>query len=159
MMQEYNIVLAELIGGAIISLLLWYFKRCITNLDAKTAERAKAERDILSRITSLEEAIFELHNSLDQHLGREQDRIEIEEARNRDFIKVKDGIEAIIRIEISKSRRYFMDKGFIPPDEFENITQMFHSYEDLGGNGVTKKNYHDIENLPFEPPKSVANPT
>lgn len=46
----------------------------------------------------------------------------------------------------------FIQRGYITPDEYENIYGMFKPYQELGGNGSAKRVMEKVEKLPTHGP-------
>jgi len=153
--NEISIVAIELIGGGIItagiSVVGWYLKRLVAQMDKQKEDRERHEQDMMLRIGNLEQAIMEMQNAESERMAREQQRLAQEAERMAEFSKFQDGIKAVLRDRILQSRRYFCEKGYIPAQEFENIEQMHNSYAAMGGNGLAHRAFIEISNLPFEP--------
>ena len=47
---------------------------------------------------------------------------------------------------------YYMDKGWIPIYAMENVLSMFHSYENLDGNGTVPELVHELKELRHSDP-------
>lgn len=54
---------------------------------------------------------------------------------------------------IMQSGRYYMDRGWISGDEYENLYDYLYTpYKELGGNGAAKRVVDQLKNLPHSPP-------
>jgi len=146
-------IIMALVTAAIGAIVPWWLQRITTKMDAREAERIKHEQDIMRRLENLELALMEMQTAESERLAREQERIAQEETRMHEFARFREGMQAVLRDRISQSRRYFVEKGYIPQYEYENFQAMYEAYHALGGNGMATKAYNDISALPFEPPQ------
>ena len=48
-------------------------------------------------------------------------------------------IRALARRDLLKSADDYLDKGFIPSDEYDDFVSEFHAYKDLKGNGKVER--------------------
>ena len=145
---QFLMLLLVTIVGSILS---WWLPRISARIDARDEERIKHEQNIIDRITQLENALLELHGRLDTQVGKEQERLAIEEMRMDEFLLFREGIKAVLRDRLLQARRYFCGLGYIPAQEFENISAIHEAYNKLHGNNLGDKAFEEIKSLPFEP--------
>jgi len=58
------------------------------------------------------------------------------------------GVRALLRNEIIASYNHYMTKEYIPIYAMENVSEMYHAYHCLGGNGTITKLVEEIKRLP-----------
>lgn len=63
------------------------------------------------------------------------------------------GTRCLLRAEILRDHKEYVGrKGYCPDYAKEALEDVFGAYEELGGNGMAKKKYEEIINLPDYPP-------
>lgn len=67
------------------------------------------------------------------------------------------GIQALLRDRIIQIHNYYLDKGFCPIYARENISALYQSYHELGGNGTVTDLIERLMDLPTEPQKGNKN--
>lgn len=65
------------------------------------------------------------------------------------------GVQALLRNEIIKTYNHYMDKGYLPIHECDNVMHMFEQYEKLGGNGTVPGLVEKLKRLPTEDEREV----
>lgn len=70
---------------------------------------------------------------------------ENDEARQR---AVEKGVQALLRAEIIRIYNKYMEKGYIPIYERENLEHLYAEYKALGGNGVIEDLIDKLRELP-----------
>lgn len=58
------------------------------------------------------------------------------------------GVQALLRNEIIKSYNHYMERGFLPIHERDNINNLYKQYQNLGGNGTVPRLMEELEDLP-----------
>ena len=61
---------------------------------------------------------------------------------------LKEGTMQLLGSEIDRVYFKYKGKDSIPLSEYENIKQIFEIYDKLGGNGIRKKHWYQINHLP-----------
>lgn len=59
------------------------------------------------------------------------------------------GTRCLLRQQIKDYHDKYIDRGFITPHGYENLTEMIKAYEDLGGNGKVHKMAQELMALPI----------
>lgn len=80
----------------------------------------------------------------------------------RGRLKRIDALEKAARASLYDRLYYlygkFMQQGWVPVKDFENITGIYEGYHGLGGNGVGTELYEELSELPkFEPKPDDTN--
>lgn len=83
-----------------------------------------------------EESIVELRNN-------------IEEQKIKNDILVK-GVQALLRSQILHEYNKWNDKKYLPIYARENISNLYETYHNLGGNGAVTDIYNKVMELPTE---------
>jgi len=87
---------------------------------------------------------------LGRKITQEQERRDkAEEQITKEELALKTGIRAILRDRLLYICLICERRGAITVEELENLSDIFRSYEDLGGNGAAKKIYQDTVELPL----------
>lgn len=60
---------------------------------------------------------------------------------------LKNGVKCLLRSKLMEYHDIYVDQKHISATEYENWTQMYASYHDLGGNGMITHMAEDIEEL------------
>lgn len=63
---------------------------------------------------------------------------------------LKNGVKCLLRSKLMEYHDIYIDAKSISPTEYENWTQMYASYHDLGGNGMITHMAEDIEELKMD---------
>lgn len=58
------------------------------------------------------------------------------------------GVKALLRNEIIKTYNHYMDKGYMPIHERDNLSNLFKQYKNLGGNGTIPPLIDELMELP-----------
>lgn len=96
-------------------------------------------------ITALLGAIFRRLGKLLKH-QKEQD-----EKENADMKAVKNGVRTILRNELIKTHREYVEKGLPVPLAVKEYTEKTYcDYHELDGNGTGTSLYNDIMDAPTE---------
>ena len=67
-----------------------------------------------------------------------------EETRNH---AIANGVVCLLRVQLIEYHSKYMRDGFIPSYAFENFKHMYDAYRALGGNGLIKQMWEDIQQL------------
>ena len=62
------------------------------------------------------------------------------------------GMRSILRGEIIRSHDKYIERGYCPIYAKEALQSQYDAYHQLGGNGVITKLFHDVMELPEQPP-------
>lgn len=65
------------------------------------------------------------------------------------WIATQNGVQALLRNEIIKTYNHYMEKGFIPIHERDNLNNLYKQYKNLGGNGTIPRLMEELEDLPI----------
>lgn len=60
------------------------------------------------------------------------------------------GLQALLRDRLLQAHRFYTAQGHMSYDERSNITNLYNQYHILGANGVMKKYYDEMMDLPFD---------
>lgn len=60
---------------------------------------------------------------------------------------------ALARDRLRQAYRFYMEQGYLPISDRDNIAELFNAYAANGGNGVTKELYERMMELPTAPIK------
>ena len=69
--------------------------------------------------------------------------------------KTADGTRTISKYRLLKDMNKLIERGYITFKELRDITTLYHSYKDLGGNGAVTEMFERFKELPIE--KEVNN--
>ena len=131
-------------------------------------KRAKARED---KIRNLHESISGLQTAItgfqlqeQDRAGRQEELIATCEQLHNKIIEICEkmeianaGLRDSLRNQIMNGCGKYIERGWIPMDRFQNISQMYDTYHDkMGGNGVAQKFYEDVCELPFAPHDNEA---
>lgn len=58
------------------------------------------------------------------------------------------GVKALLRNEIIKTYNHYMDKGYMPIHERDNLGNLYDQYKNLGGNGTIPALIDELLELP-----------
>lgn len=61
------------------------------------------------------------------------------------------GTQALLRAQIIHIYNKYMERGYLPIYECENIEELYKQYKNLGGNGTITKLVEKLFDLPTEP--------
>ncbi len=126
-------------------------------------KRAKAREDQIKNmhdsINSLQSAITGFQLQEQEHAGRQEELIATCEQLHDKIIEIMEkleitnaGVKDSLRNQIMNGCGEWLEKGWIPMDRFQNLSEMYGTYHDkMGGNGVAQKLYDDASELPFTP--------
>lgn len=71
------------------------------------------------------------------------------------FVKlkaIKEGLQCLLRMEIVRSHEKYMEKGYCRVHVKESLTRAYKAYHALNGNDVATGLFHEVLELPTEPP-------
>ena len=88
-----------------------------------------------------------LDNRLKRQEQKEQEKREKQKELEKTIMELKEGTQAILRDRILQSCTFFIEQKQISPLALENITRMYTSYQNLGGNGLATHVYEQIQEL------------
>lgn len=104
---------------------------------------------IVTGIMSLLSAVlaFVLKNKIreNRELKKEKDAEE-----KLTFDALKNGVKCLLRSKLMEYHDIYVDAKHVTSTEYENWTQMYASYHDLGGNGMITHMAEDIEELKMD---------
>ena len=58
---------------------------------------------------------------------------------------------AVARNQLVKQGREYLKRGYITMDEYEEYEDHYHLYSDLGGNGLARRVFEQVDDLPMMP--------
>lgn len=74
------------------------------------------------------------------------------QSRSSKHHAVNDLIVGIARIQIVTLGRYYLERGYILIDEYDDFyNYLYKPYIELGGNGLGKRIFEEVEGLPMLP--------
>ena len=74
------------------------------------------------------------------------------QSRSSKHHAVNDLIVGIARIQIVTLGRYYLERGYILIDEYDDFyNYLYKPYIELGGNGLGKRIFEEVEDLPMLP--------
>ena len=60
------------------------------------------------------------------------------------------GTQALLRAQIIHIYNKYIEKGYVPIYERENVNELYEQYKNLGGNGTIKTLMQKLDDLPTE---------
>lgn len=137
--QIWGVIITGVVGG-----LIKMFLDFIKEQKHKHEEETKAKNDIINQLVKTNQELLEWRKTMEienQLLKRELQTIsqQIKQITDSDLIILKD--------RILQSCRYFIGHGSITMAARENISEMYHCYKDMGGNGTCKVVYEEAMKL------------
>jgi hypothetical protein len=60
---------------------------------------------------------------------------------------IQSSLKALLRDRLFQGCKYFIKQGYINFEEYENLTDLYNEYINLGGNGTAKAIYEKLKNL------------
>lgn len=58
---------------------------------------------------------------------------------------------AVARSQLVEQGREYLKRGYITMDEYEEYEDQYKLYSDLGGNGLARRVFEQVDNLPMMP--------
>jgi hypothetical protein len=74
--------------------------------------------------------------------------------KEQDTMKL--AMQALLRNAIIQSYNRYMELGYCPIYEMENVTKMYEQYHDLDGDGTITTLFERLKELPTEPKKQLS---
>ena len=104
---------------------------------------------VFSGIVSIAATVlgFLLKNSIRENRQLRKEKSEKEE---KTVDALKNGVKCLLRSKLMEYHDIYVNQKHISPTEYENWTQMYDSYHDLGGNGMITHMAEDIEDLKMD---------
>lgn len=65
---------------------------------------------------------------------------------------IEDGVQCLLRAEIIRNHDKYIDKAYCPIYAKEALKRAYAAYHNLGGNDVATQLYHEVMELPTDPP-------
>ena len=65
---------------------------------------------------------------------------------------LESGVQCLLRAEIIRNHDKYIDKGYCPIYAKEALKRAYAAYHNLGGNDVATQLYHQVMDLPTDPP-------
>lgn len=65
---------------------------------------------------------------------------------------LESGVQCLLRAEIIRNHDKYIDKGYCPIYAKEALKRAYAAYHNLGGNDVATQLYHQVMELPTDPP-------
>ncbi|WP_025728381.1 hypothetical protein [Atopobacter phocae] len=63
---------------------------------------------------------------------------------------IRNGIRSLLKVHLLKECNRILDQGYMTVPERNEITSVFESYKNLGGNGTGEQIYNECLRLPFK---------
>lgn len=111
----------------------------------KIADDKKEYDEIAKEAKEGLKAQNEVLDKQNEILDAQNDKLDAIIAGNEEL---KEGTMQLLGSEIDRVYFKYKGKDSIPLSEYENIKQIFEIYDKLGGNGVRKKHWIQIDHLP-----------
>nr|DAH23501.1 MAG TPA: minor structural protein [Caudoviricetes sp.] len=70
---------------------------------------------------------------------------------------LESGVQCLLRAEIIRNHDKYIDKGYCPIYAKEALKRAYAAYHNLGGNDVATQLYHQVMDLPTDPPHDGGN--
>lgn len=70
---------------------------------------------------------------------------------------LESGVQCLLRAEIIRNHDKYIDKGYCPIYAKEALKRAYAAYHNLGGNDVATQLYHQVMELPTDPPHEGGN--
>ena len=70
---------------------------------------------------------------------------------------LESGVQCLLRAEIIRNHDKYIDKGYCPIYAKEALKRAYAAYHNLGGNDVATQLYHQVMELPTDPPHDGGN--
>ncbi len=104
---------------------------------------------IISGVMSLVAAVlaFILKNAIQENRKLKKEKSEEEKVT---FDALKNGVKCLLRSKLMEYHDIYVEAKHVTSTEYENWTQMYASYHDLGGNGMITHMAEDIEDLKMD---------
>lgn len=77
--------------------------------------------------------------------------------RKRRDSALESGVQCLLRAEIIRNHDKYIDKGYCPIYAKEALKRAYAAYHNLGGNDVATQLYHQVMELPTDPPHEGGN--
>lgn len=68
-----------------------------------------------------------------------------------------DAIKERYKYKLVRSCEEYLEKGYMTPDEYSALSELWKTYHDLGGNSQGEDYYHRTEKLPIHEEKGETN--
>lgn len=124
---------------AVVHAMVSNFQKMHEQQQEEQRERDKTVDDLVEKVEDVAEnfkQIEELHGDI-RDLSLQLDVL-------------KQSIKSILRDRIIQSCRVFVERGSITLTAKENICEMYKWYTAMGGNGICKHYFTEMDNLPVE---------
>lgn len=141
----------EQVWGVVITTIIVGIVRCMYSFWKEQREKYEQEQrtknNIIQALMKNNEELIDWRKDMEQrHIQLEQELQSI----NQYLQKVSHSDLILMRDRILQSCRYFISQGYVTITARENITEMFHCYTDIGGNGTCKMMYEQMLELPIK---------
>lgn len=145
--EIWGVIITSVVGG-----LIKYMYTFLKELREKHAQEQKTKNNIINALMKNSEELIEWRRDIDEKNLRIEQELQsinqqVQKTAHSDLILMKD--------RILQTCRYFLSKGYITISARETITEMYHCYQDMGGNGTGKLVYEQAMALPI---KDVTTP-
>ncbi|WP_440337251.1 hypothetical protein [Megamonas funiformis] len=127
----------DLLFGLISAALLAYC-RCLSN-KIKKYHKMLEERNR----EDIEDLIEEKLKKIYEELGIDENKF--------------DAIKERYKYKLVRSCEEYLEKGYMTPDEYSALSELWKTYHDLGGNSQGEDYYHRTEKLPIHEEKGETN--
>lgn len=140
--EVWGVVITTVVVG-----LIKYMYTFLKELRAKHDQEQRTKNNIIDALMKNSGELVEWRKDIEE----KNQRIEQElQSINRQVQKITHSDLVIMKDRILQTCRYFLSKGYITLSARENITEMYHCYQDMGGNGTGKLVYEQAMNLPIK---------
>ena len=125
----------------------------------KNEQEQQTKNDIIQALMKNSEELTEWKKEIDQNTIHFQQEIQ---NLHQQMQKITTGDLILMRDRILQTCRYYISKGYITMPMRENLTEMYHCYQSMGGNGTGKLMYEQATQLPVQTvtlPGEITDPT
>ncbi len=145
------------ISAVAVAIINAYFKEKEIKREAeKTRQKIADDKKEYDRVAAeAKEGLAKQNEVLDRQnetLARQSRVLDAQNLKLDEIIagneELKEGTMQLLGSEIDRVYFKYKGKDSIPLSEYENIKQVFEIYDKLGGNGVRKKHWIQIDHLP-----------
>lgn len=140
--EVWGVVITTVVVG-----LIKYMYTFLKELRAKHDQEQRTKNNIIDALMKNSSELVEWRKDIEE----KNQRIEQElQSINRQVQKTAHSDLILMKDRILQTCRYFLSKGYMTLSARESITEMYHCYQDMGGNGTGKLLYEQAMALPIK---------
>lgn len=140
--EVWGVIITGIVAG-----LIKYMYTFLKELRTKHAQEQKTKNNIIDALMKNSSELVEWRKDMEEKNQRIEQKLQsintqVQKITHSDLILMKD--------RLLQTCRYFLAKGYMTISARENITEMYHCYHEMGGNGTGKLLYEQAIDLPVK---------